>query len=158
MISTNTIIYCDFKTLRHSYLEVKTFLENEIGVKVPSLKTKIDRDLGCAGDDNYELLEKFIITYNLNSSGFDYSKHFLSEGELFGSTSALITLVSIPISLLLWAIKILTFGKINLDKLQLFSESERQPMDMTFGDLLTWYLVGKYCLREDTTFIIKDDR
>ncbi len=46
------IYYSDFKTLRQAYLEVKKFLGAETGDTVTSVKTKIENDLGCAGDDN----------------------------------------------------------------------------------------------------------
>jgi hypothetical protein len=81
----NEVIYqADFKTLKHAYLEVKTFLEQESSGPVSSLQTKIENDLGMAGDDNAELLEKFVEKYQLNIEGFDYSKHFLSEVNCSG--------------------------------------------------------------------------
>lgn len=150
------IVHSDFKTLRHAYTEVKAFLEKELGTKVSCLKTKIDADLSCAGDDNLELLEKFIRKYNLDISGFDYSKHFLSEGELFGSGSAFLMLLSLPFTFLFWTIKTFTFGRVDLSKTQILPDRERQTLDMTFGDLLTWYLTGKYSLREEIRFKLKN--
>src|SRR5688572_16756349 len=146
---TNSILLSDFKTLRQAYIEVKTFIEKETGDYIFSLKTKIEDDLGCAGDDNYELLEKFVIKYKLEFTGFDYSRHFLSEGELFGSGPALLTLLTIPIAIIFWLIRILTIGKVDLNKAGYFPSWHRKTMDMTFGDLLTWYLSGKYCLRSE---------
>ena len=46
----------EFKTLRQAYIEVKAFIEEESASRVSSLNTKIEEDLGCAGDDNAELL------------------------------------------------------------------------------------------------------
>jgi hypothetical protein len=110
---TPTVLHSDFKTLRQAYTKVKSFIEEEVGDEVSSLKAKIEDDLGCAGDDNYELLEKFVTKYKLDATGFDYSKHFLSEGELFGSGAAFWTLLLLPIALVLWLIKMLTFGKVD---------------------------------------------
>ena len=146
---TPTVLHSDFKTLRQAYIEVKSFVENETGDKVSSLKIKIEDDLGCAGDDNYELLEKFVTKHKLDATGFDYSKHFLSEGELFGSGAALLTLLTLPFVIVFWLIKLLTFGKVDMNKAKLFPNWQRQTMDMTFGDMLTWYLNGKYSLRTD---------
>ena len=87
-------LHIDFATLRQAYSEVKTFIEKETNDKVDSLNTKIEDDLGYAGDDNWELLQKFVTTYKLDTTGFDYSKHFLSEGELFDSSAGFLTPVS----------------------------------------------------------------
>ncbi|WP_153797445.1 DUF1493 family protein [Foetidibacter luteolus] len=144
-----TVLYGEFKTLRQAYIEVKSFVETEVGGEVFSLKTKIEDDLGCAGDDNYELLEKFVTKYKLDTTGFDYSKHFLWEGELFGSGVAFWMLLSLPIVLVHWLVKMLTFGKVDWTNKQLLPDWNRETMDMTFGDMLTWYLTGKYSLRKD---------
>jgi len=147
-----TILQSDFKSLRQAYIEVKTFIEKQVGDEVLSLNTKIEDDLGCAGDDNWELLKKFVVKYNLDDTGFDYSKHFLSEGELFGSGSALLTLLTLPISLSIVVLKLLTFDFIDLTRVKLFPDYPRKTIDMTFGDMLTWYLAKRYCLRKDTKF------
>lgn len=146
---TPTVLHTDFKSLRQAYIEIKSFVEKEVGDEVSSLKTKIEYDLGCAGDDNYELLEKFVTKYKLDVTGFDYSKHFLSEGELFDSGAAFWQLLSLPIILILGLIKMLTFSKVDWTKKQLFPDWDRETKDMTFGDILTWYLMGEYKLRKD---------
>jgi hypothetical protein len=89
-----TVLHIDFKTLRQAYVEVKNFIEAESASHVSSLNTRIEEDLGCAGDDNADLLDRFITKYNLDITGFDYSTHFLSEGELFGSGVVLLRLLS----------------------------------------------------------------
>lgn len=149
---TPTVLYTDFKILRQAYTEVKCFVEKEAGDEVASLKTKIEYDLGLAGDDNYELIKRFVTKYNLDTTGFNYSKHFLSEGELFDSGAALWALLSIPFISLFWTIKLLTLGRVDLAKKQSFPDFNRSTTDLSFGDLLTWYLTGKYTLREDITF------
>ena len=155
-MTTPIILHSDFKTLRLAYLEVKAFVENELGDEVLSLNTKIEDDLGCAGDDNWELLEKFVTKYRLDTTGFDYSKHFLSEGELFGSGAALWTLLGLPIMLIVWLIKILTLNKIDWTQKQIFPDWDRKTIDMTFGDMLTWYLTGKYNLGKDVHVRMKN--
>jgi len=149
-------LHIDFATLRQAYSEVKTFIEKETNDKVDSLNTKIEDDLGYAGDDNWELLQKFVTTYKLDTTGFDYSKHFLSEGELFDSSAGFLTLLGFPIVMIAWTIKILSFGKIDWTKKQLFPDWHRQTLDLTFGDMLTWYLTGKYNLRKDIRFRLKN--
>src|SRR5688572_14909962 len=120
---TRTIYQTDFKTLRLAYFEVKSFIENESGDEVANLNTRIENDLGMAGDDNYELLEKFVKKYRLSTTGFDYSKHFLSEGELFNSGTALVSLLMIPVHILRWVIKVITLGKYDFTSRQLFLDS-----------------------------------
>jgi hypothetical protein len=149
------IIYSDFKTLRAAYIEVKKFITTEVGVKNFSLKTTIESDLGCAGDDNFELLEKFVIKYNLDFTGFEYSKHFLSEGELMQIGYIPIGILSMFIYLIAIIAKTITFNKIDFTKFQLLSNRYRQTLDMTFGDMLMWYLTGKYTLRNEIKIRLK---
>lgn len=132
-----------FSTLREAYNEVKSFIEKETWDKVKSLSTTIDGDLRCAGDDNYELLIKFTDKYNLDHKDFDYSAHFLSEGELFDSGTAFLHIILIP----LYIIKFVTFGKLNL--LPPDRYWHRETSDLTFGDMLTWYLVKDFKHRTD---------
>lgn len=132
-----------FSTLRKAYHEVKSFLEGEIEDKVKSLSTTIDNDLGCTGDDNYELLVKFVEKYNLNHEDFDYDVHFLSEGELFGSSTMFLYLLLSP----LYILKAISFGKVNL--LPPAGYWDRETNDLTFGDMITWYLAKDFKLRKD---------
>ena len=148
--------YTDFKTLRKAYIEVKSFIECETGDEVSSLNIRIDADLGCVGDDNWELINKFVTKYNLDSSGFKYSEHFLSEGELFNSLTALLTLITLPLSFLIWLVKLISFGRLDLNKRQLTPDVNRKTIDMTFGDMLTWYITGHYNLRKNIQLKIKN--
>ena len=143
------VFYTDFKSLRNAYNEVKTFIEKQTHDRVSSLKTKLEEDLGCAGDDNAELLERFIAKYKLDATGFEYSKHFLSEGELFGTFPALITLLGLPIFTAVWLIKLISLGKIDGTQKKLFPGWQRKTTDLTFGDLLAWYVTGKFNLHKD---------
>lgn len=133
----------DFSTLKSAYNEVKSFLEEETFDKVTSLATTIENDLGCAGDDNYELLIKFSEKYNLNTEDFDYSAHFLSEGELFDSTSIILQLLQLP----LYILKVVTFGKVNI--LPPHGYFYRETSDLTFGDMIAWYLSKDFKHRRD---------
>jgi hypothetical protein len=150
-----TELHIDFKTLRQSYLEVKTFIERESGATIESIHTKIEDDLGCTGDDNLEILEKFVAKYKLDTSDFDYSRHFLSEGELFNSGTALLGLIVLPISISLGLLRLLSFGRFDYTNRQLLPDYYRPTTDMTFGDMLTWYLTGKYNLRENVRVVLK---
>lgn len=149
---TNSNLHIDFATLRQAYNAVKAFIEEETFEKVDSLKTKIEDDLGCSGDNNWDLLQKFVTSYKFDTTGFDYSKHFMSEAELFDSSAAFLSLVGLPIFLIVWTIKILSFGNLDWTKRQLFPDWQRNTLDLTFGDMLTWYLTGKYNLRKDIYF------
>ena len=146
---TKTLHCTNFKSLRAAYLEVKVFIENEVGDTVTSLSIRIENDLGCAGDDNWELLAKFVAKYNLETTGFYYSRHFLSEGELFNSGTALLNLLLMPIYILIWLTKLLTFGKVDFTDKKLFPSYERQTLDVSFGDLVVWYVTGTYNLRKN---------
>jgi hypothetical protein len=144
----------EFSKLRHAYLTVKAFLESESYEKVKSLDTKVVADLGMSGDDNYDLLEKFVTKFELDHKDFDYNKHFYSEGELFGSDAAFINLLRLSVWLPLKTIELLTFNKIKLDKPSSYTPP-RQVSDMTFKDLLTWYIEKDYKPSADIKYKIK---
>ena len=144
--------YIQFKDLKIAYLEIKDFIEEETGDKVVLLNSRIYADLGCAGDDNYDLIDKFVTKYSLDYSDFNYSKHFLSEGEI---SSGPFFLLSLLVEIIFWAIRFLTIGKVNLSIFQLFASSQRITLDLTFGDMLTWYLSGKYNLRRDVKYLLR---
>jgi hypothetical protein len=139
--------HINFKNIREAYVEVKKFIELETGCDLDeiSLKTKIREDLGCSGDDNLELLEKFVTRYNLDTTGFEYSKHFEGEMELYDSHAAFLNILILPIVIVVYAIKLLSFGKI--DKRNWIPNWHRPTLDMTFGDMVTWYLTGKFNLK-----------
>lgn len=136
-------IQVEFAKLRIAYIIVKTFLDNHGHTKVTSLNNKVEADLGLYGDDNYELLEKFVATFELDHQDFEYSKHFYSEGELFGSSAVLLNLLYLPIWLPLKTIELLTMNKIKVN-FPNFSIPERQVNDLTFKDLITWYIEKKF--------------
>ena len=115
----------------------------------------IEDDLQIAGDDTYELMEKFITVYRLEASGFDVAQHFLSEGEQFNSGIALIQLISLPIVFFTWLLKLLTFGKIDYTKAVVLPDANRKTAGLTFGDMVTWYIMGKYSLRKDVRFVLR---
>ena len=147
--------HIEFKELRKAYREVKAFLEQETAGQISSVKMDIEDDLQIAGDDTYELMEKFITVYSLEASGFDVTQHFLSEGEQFNSGIALIQLISLPIVLFTWLLKLLTFGKIDYTKAVVLPDANRKTTGLTFGDMVTWYIMGKYSLRKDVRFVIR---
>ena len=145
----------EFKELRKAYQEVKLFLEQETDGKITSIRKDIEEDLQIAGGDTYELMEKFITVYQLDAQGFDVTKHFLSEGEQFTSGIIITQLLSLPIVIIFWLLKFLTFGKMDYTSAVALPESYRHTTGLTFGDLLTWYITGKYCLRKDVEFVLK---
>lgn len=150
------IKYFHFSNLRQSYKTVRDFLETESGDKVESLKTKISNDLGLWGDDNLELLEKFVKTYHLDYKDFDYSKHFESEEELFQSGAVLLTVLSIILLAPLKLVEFISFNKINFG-LKIFKPGrERRPLDLSFRDMLTWYIEGQYKLGSQIEYRIKN--
>jgi hypothetical protein len=50
----------EFSKVRHAYITVKSFIEHESSDDLESLKTKILKDLGLTGDDNYYMQSKFV--------------------------------------------------------------------------------------------------
>lgn len=148
------VIDVELNKLRLAYVTVKNFLETETEESIPSLKTKLAADLSLLGDDNYELLEKFVEEFELDHEGFQYDKHFYLEGELFGTEAALYNLLRIPIWLPLKIIELLTLNKIKMPNLE-FYKPNREVVDMTFKDMLTWYLVGNYVTSSDVKFNLR---
>ena len=154
------ILHVDFATLRQSYIEVKNFLEKTTKEKVENVDVLIEKDLFLSGLDNESLLIAFIEKYDIDFSKFDYSKHFLSEGELANGFQVVLNIVFLPLYFLFWLIKEFTFDLIDLNKylikiVKLFSTNQRETRDMSFGDLLTSYLNKKYTLRDSTVFVLK---
>ena len=153
------ILHVDFATLRQSYIEVKNFLEKTTKEKVENVDVLIEKDLFLSGLDNESLLIAFIEKYDIDFSKFDYSKHFLSEGELANGFQVVLNIVFLPLYFLFWLIKEFTFDLIDLNKylikiVKLFSINQRETLDMSFGDLLTSYLNKKYTLRSNVKFVL----
>lgn len=147
----------EFSKLRHAYLVVKNFIESESHEKLKNLNTKIEEDLYFSGDDNYELLIQFIEKFELDYSNFDYSKHFFSECELFDSTAALVNLLTLSVWLPLKAIELLTFNTIQLEKPN-FGEPVEKRLDLSFKDLITWYIEKEYQLSSGIVYRIKSEQ
>jgi hypothetical protein len=145
----------EFEKLRHAYVTVKHFLETESFEDVKSLDSKIVADLSLSGDDNYELLEKFVTQFELDHKNFDYNKHFYSEGELFGSGAALLNLLTLSVWLPLKTIELLTFNKLKLDKPKFPVAPDREVSDLTFKELLTWYIEKEYIPNQNIKYKIK---
>ncbi|MGV0940652.1 MULTISPECIES: hypothetical protein [unclassified Empedobacter] len=157
------ILHVDFATLRQSYIEVKNFLEKTTKEKVENVDVLIEKDLFLSGLDNESLLIAFIEKYDIDFSKFDYSKHFLSEGELANGFQVVLNIVFIPLYFLFWLIKEFTFDLIDLNKylikiVKLFSTNQRETRDMSFGDLLTSYVNKKYTLRNTTKFVLHNPK
>lgn len=142
----NQVYSADFATLKNAYKEVKGFLEGEVwNDEKVNLRTTIVNDLGLEGDDNLELLEKFVEKYNLDYSDFDYSKHFLSEGELFNDKAFYSSLLLLPV----WLIEKLSFGTLKIYPYSLFERFYRPTTDMTFRGMVEWYLTKTYIPSEN---------
>jgi hypothetical protein len=147
--------YADFKSLRFAYEEVKSFIELQIDEKVTSLNTKIEQDLGLAGDDTWGFVKKFVTTYKIDDSNFDYSKHFSSEADLFDLSTPILLLISTIMTMLLWIIRLITIGKINHTDELMFTNIKSGTLDIKFGDMLVWRLIQKCYLRTDLIIRIK---
>jgi hypothetical protein len=144
----------EFAKLRFAYVTVKNFIEDEAFDEVTSLRTKIAADLGMSGDDNYDFLIKFVKKFELDHKDFIYEKHFYTEMELYDSTAALINLLSLSIWIPLKTLELLTLNKIHIPKPG-FYKPPRKVTDMTFKDLLTWYIEGKYVSADEIKYEIK---
>lgn len=133
-------------------MTVKDFVESETGETVKSLDTKIAEDLGLWGDDNWDLLTKFVTTFKLDSKRFDYDKHFESEGELFNSGAILLTMLSAIFLAPFKLIELLSFNRINFG-LKLFrADRENKPLDLSFRDMVTWYIEGQFKLGTEVSY------
>ncbi len=144
-----------FSDLRQSYKTVKDFLENESFEKVRSLDSKIAEDLGVWGDDNWDLLTKFVTTFNLDTKHFDYDKHFESEAELFHTGAFILTILSIIFLAPFKLIELLSFNKINFGLKIFTSGREKRPLDLSFRDMVTWYIEGKFKLGNQIKYELK---
>ncbi|PAM95713.1 hypothetical protein B4N84_06340 [Flavobacterium sp. IR1] len=144
----------EFEKLKLAYITVKSFLEKEAGENVESLKTKIAEDLSFYGDDNYYMLTKFVEKFELDHTDFNYDEHFHSEGEIANSEIALYNLLILSIWLPLKTIELLTLNNVKINKPSFYKPS-RKVTDMTFKDLLTWYIEGKYTDSE-IKYVIKN--
>lgn len=133
----------EFAKHRHAYVTIKGFLEKESMAHVGSLKTTIAEDLSLHGDDSLELLEKFVEKFELDHEGFNYDKHFYSERELFGSGAALVNLLNLSVWLPLKTIELLTFKTVKIRKPDYY-KPDREVIDLTFKDLLIWYIEGGF--------------
>jgi hypothetical protein len=142
----------EFAKLRHAYITVRAFLESEACAKIKSLNTRVAEDLSLFGDDNDELLEKFVTKFELDHRNFRYDKHFISEGELVNSGASLLNFLILSVWLPMKTIELLTFNNIKLPKPDFVSP--RQVSDMTFKDLLTWYIEGEYKTAENVKYKI----
>ena len=146
------ILRFDYKAIREAYREIKTFIENKTGGEIDNLKTTIENDLGCTGDDSYELISEFIKKYKLDPVGFEFSKHFLNEGELFQPVAWFVLLLFGIVEITVW---LLTFGKYNLQLPDSDFLKDRQTLDLTFGDMMAWYLHGKFVQRQEVRIEMK---
>lgn len=145
----------EFSKLRHAYLVVKSFLDSESFEKVNSLNTRVEEDLGIYGDDTSEFLERFVEKFQLDYSGFEYSKHFHSEGELFDPAFAFIALLELSIWIPLKTIELLTLNKVKLDRPN-WNES-RITEDLTFKDLIVWYIEKEFKTSKEISYQLKID-
>ena len=154
-----TIIKISFKNLKQNYLEVQQFLQKESGEKIIYNKSKVANDLSLWGDDNYDMLEKFITKYALDFSNFNYERHFESEGQLFNSGLVLLNILFLPLYVCKFLLHLFfkPFSKKYSDKIYSFNfvlkEIKSDRIDLTMGDLITSKIQGKFYLREDTKFV-----
>lgn len=142
-----------FTQLRQAYTTVKQFIEDETGCEIDSLHNKIEEHLGIAGDDTEELLGKFIKQFGLITEGFEFDKHFYSEGELFGSGPFLTNIVIMIIKVVMWLIEILSFKQIRFNnKPDWYRPLDREVSDLTFKQMLTWYIEKDFAAVEKTSY------
>ncbi len=136
-------IEIEFSKLKLAYVAVKGFLEEEAFEKIQSINDKIDDDLGLSGDDNYDMLIKFVNKFELDYSDFKYDDHFYSEGELFGSEAAFWNFLTLSIWVPLKTIELLTLNKLHFRKPSFYTPN-RAVKDLTFREMVNWYVEGKF--------------
>lgn len=138
-------IEIEFSKLKLAYVAVKGFLEEEAFGKIQSISQKIDEDLGLSGDDNYDMLVKFVHKFELDYSDFKYEDHFYSESELFGSEAAFCNFLTLSIWVPLKTIELITLNKLQFKKLSFFTPN-RTVKDLTFREMVNWYVQGKFSI------------
>ena len=155
-----TTIIISFKNLKQNYLEVQQFLQKESGEKNIHNKSQVANDLSLWGDDNYDMLEKFITKYNVDFSDFKYSEHFESEGELPIGIWSILSVLFLPL-LITKSIVSYLFNFLSnkysykIDKFNFFlKEYKSDKIDLTMGDLITSKIQGKFSLRDNVTFVL----
>ncbi len=154
-----TIIEISFKNLKQNYIEVQQFLQKESGEKNIYNKSKVANDLSLWGDDNCDMLEKFITKYKVDFSNFNYDKHFESEGELFGSLNSLFIFVFAILNIFKYTLflNVVIFSKKYSKQINDFKfyikENKIEKKDLTMGDLITSKIQGKFLLRENVKFV-----
>ena len=136
-------IEIEFSKLNLAYVVVKQFIEDESFEKIKSINNKVTEDLGLTGDDNYDMLIKFVDKFELDYSDFKYDDHFYSEGELFGSEAAFWNFLTLSIWLPMKTIELLSFNKLQLKKPSFYTPN-RAVKDLTFKEMVSWYVEGKF--------------
>jgi hypothetical protein len=112
-------------------------------------------NLGIAGDDTEELLNKYIKQFGLSADGFESDKHFYSEEELFGSGPALENIVIMLVRVVMWLIEVLSLKFIMFNnKPNWYRPSDREVSDLTLKQMLTWYLEKDFTEVDQTMYTL----
>jgi hypothetical protein len=97
------------------------------------------------------MLNEYSEKYKVDFSKFNYSEHFDSETDLFGSKYVLITILFLPIYIINSLYKTL-FPKYKTSFLDSILPMIEEKKYLTFGDLIASKLKGEFCLRENAKF------
>lgn len=142
-----------YAELKNAYQTVKLFVEEQTGGEIYSLRDDIEKQLKMPGYDTAELLEKFIKNFDLTANGFDFERHFYSEGELFSSGPALANIFVLLIKVSLWFIEVLSFKQIEFKhKPEWYRPSDREVIGLTYKQMLVWYLEKDFTKVNDTSY------
>ena len=63
------------------------------------LDSQLERDLGCTGDDAWELMGRMASEFGIDMRGFNFDRHFGNEGGL-GWPIAVALVVAVPVSII----------------------------------------------------------
>lgn len=89
----------------------------------------------------------------MSADGFEFDKHFYSEGELFGSGPALYNIVVLVIKVVLWIIETLSVKRLQFhNKPQWYKPVDREVSDLTFKQMLTWYIEKDFTYVNHTSY------
>lgn len=135
-----------FSEIKEAYIEISYFLEYASGLKVNNLDTKIVKDLGIWGDENFFMLNEYSEKYKIGFSQFNYSEYFVSEAYMFRIQDLLFGVLFFPINLTNSLFKTL-FPKYETSLLDYILPKVEEKKDLTFGDLIASKLKGEFCLR-----------
>ncbi|QJX48536.1 DUF1493 family protein [Hymenobacter taeanensis] len=165
-------IYIRFSDLRRAAEQVPTFVKEALWWEdAYNLRTGIEEDMGCGGEDTEELLLSFSERFSVDISNFDFTGLISSEPGSDGNPLyTFLLLFYVAVYLIAWVVKLLVgifywpFNPKSATKLikepigNPFASELQQPKSpqeiLTIGDLVASAAAGHFVKRERVRFVI----